>query len=63
MQRGTSNQASQNAGTVVPSQPTANSNQAGISPEARAAKTINDTLAQELRYPELDNYVTRKLFS
>ena len=31
-----------------------------LTPVEQAAKTINDTLSQELRYPELDNYVTRE---
>ena len=26
----------------------------------RAAKTINDALAQDMKYPELDNYMTRE---
>ena len=40
----------------APSQPV----EAILSPVERAAKCINDTLIQESRYPELDNYVTRK---
>jgi len=31
-----------------------------LQPIERAAKTINDTLVQEARYPELDSYVGRK---
>jgi nuclear pore complex protein Nup155 len=29
----------------------------------RAARTINDTLAQESRYPDLDSYLSRKLIA
>lgn len=31
-----------------------------LRPIERAAKTINETLVQEARYPELDSYVGRK---
>lgn len=31
-----------------------------LKPIARAARTINETLDQESRYPELDSYVSRK---
>ena len=31
-----------------------------LKPIGRAARTINETLDQELRYPELDSYVSRK---
>ena len=31
-----------------------------LKPIERAAKTINETLVQEARYPELDSYVGRK---
>ena len=31
-----------------------------LTPVERAAKTINETLKQELRYPELDSYVSRE---
>jgi nuclear pore complex protein Nup155 len=31
-----------------------------LTPVQRAAKTINDTLTQELRYPELDSYIGRE---
>jgi hypothetical protein len=30
-----------------------------LSTRERAARTINDTLAQEARYPDLDNYLSR----
>ena len=54
-----------------PSQPTTTTSQASsqvqarpseesLSPVERAARTVNETLTQELRYPELDNYVARK---
>ena len=33
-----------------------------LSPIDRAAKTINETLNQELKYPDLDTYVGRKYF-
>jgi hypothetical protein len=26
----------------------------------RAARTVNETLAREARFPELDNYITRE---
>lgn len=32
-----------------------------LSTRERAARTINDTLAQEARYPDLDNYLSRAL--
>lgn len=32
-----------------------------LSTEERAARTINDTLIQESRYPDLDSYLSRKL--
>ena len=31
-----------------------------LKPITRAARTINETLDQESRYPELDSYVSRK---
>lgn len=31
-----------------------------LKPISRAAKTINETLAQEAKYPELDSYIGRK---
>lgn len=31
-----------------------------LKPLERAAKTINDTLSHEARYPELDSYIGRK---
>lgn len=31
-----------------------------IKPIERAARTINDTLTQEARYPDLDSYITRE---
>lgn len=31
-----------------------------LKPIARAAKTINEILAQETKYPELDSYIGRK---
>ncbi len=31
-----------------------------LKPIERAAKTINETLAQDARYPELDSYIGRK---
>lgn len=31
-----------------------------LKPIARAARTVNETLDQESRYPELDSYVSRK---
>ena len=31
-----------------------------LSTEERAAGTVNDTLAQEARYPDLDSYLSRK---
>lgn len=31
-----------------------------LKPIDRAAKTINETLAQETKYPELDSYIGRK---
>ena len=31
-----------------------------LKPIRRAARTINETLEQESRYPELDSYVSRK---
>lgn len=40
--------------------PAARSGQESLKPIERAAKTINETLVQEARYPELDSYVGRK---
>lgn len=37
--------------------------QQGMTPTQRAARTINETLAAESRYPELDSYVSRKMQS
>lgn len=34
-----------------------------LSTEERGAGTINDTLAQEFRYPDLDSYLSRELTS
>lgn len=34
-----------------------------LSTEERAAGTVNDTLAQEARYPDLDSYLSRKYTS
>jgi nuclear pore complex protein Nup155 len=31
-----------------------------LSTEERAARTVNDTLIQEARYPDLDSYLSRK---
>lgn len=31
-----------------------------IQPIERAARTVNDTLTQEARYPDLDSYITRE---
>ena len=31
-----------------------------LNPIERASKTINDTLTQEMRYPELDSYIGRE---
>lgn len=34
-----------------------------LNPQQRAARTINETLAQESRYPDLDNYLAREYFN
>ena len=34
-----------------------------LKPIERAAKTINETLAHDARYPELDSYIGRKPFA
>lgn len=34
-----------------------------LSTRQRAARMINDTLAQESRYPDLDSYLSRKLIA
>ncbi len=31
-----------------------------LNTEERAARTVNDTLTQEARYPDLDSYLSRK---
>lgn len=46
---------------TVGTQPSATGTEELLSPVERASRTINDTLLQELRYPELDAYITRKL--
>ena len=57
---------SQNQGQAVaqPPQPggqgTSKQSAEYVKPIQRAAKTINDTLAREAQYPELDSYVGRK---
>lgn len=33
-----------------------------LTPRERAAKTIDETLLQEARYPDLDNYLSRTFF-
>ena len=48
-------QQKQQTGQVVGSPPAEE-----LKPIGRAARTINETLSQELRYPELDSYVSRK---
>lgn len=48
-------QQQQQTGQVVGTSPAEE-----LKPIARAARTINETLDQEARYPDLDSYVTRK---
>ena len=47
-------QQKQQTGQVV-----ANSSAGELKPIGRAARTINETLERESRYPELDSYVSR----
>ena len=49
------NQQRQQTGQVAGTSPAEE-----VKPIRRAARTINDTLDQESRYPELDSYVSRK---
>jgi hypothetical protein len=50
--------------TVLPRFPPASALKPATAPtsttEDRAARTVNDTLAQEARYPDLDSYLSRK---
>lgn len=57
---------SQNTGQAITTQTQQKTQEAGsqasetLGPVERAARTINEILTQETRYPELDNYVGRK---
>ena len=53
------NQTAQSNALSASGQATARPAEETLSPVERAAKTVNDTLLQELKYPELDSYIPR----
>jgi len=57
---GSSLHGTSDIGQTAPTAPVASTEV--LQPIERAARTINETLAQEARYPELDNYIGRMFF-